>query len=74
MECEHNLSLQWEWGGHSPFHFSECLQGRGGKETFLPAGLQIKLSLCSLRVDFQEEKKNHVVTLKTTQKGYWEAS
>lgn len=55
-----------------PFHFSKCVQGRGGRRTLLPAGLQIKLGLCSLRADFQEEKKRerkHVVTLKTTRKG-----
>lgn len=42
--------------GSSPFHFSKCVQGRGGRGTLLPAGLQIKLGLCSLRVDVQEEK------------------
>lgn len=40
-----------------PFHFSKCVQERGGRGTLLPAGLQIKLGLCSLRVDFQEKKK-----------------
>lgn len=43
--------------GSSPFHFSKCVQGRGGRGTLLPAGLQIKLGLCSLRVDVQEGKK-----------------
>lgn len=70
------VSIFLKWGKHVKWNhlasmgratishlFQSILEGGKEKEHFLPAGLQIKLSLWSCEVHFQ---KYHVVTLKTT--------
>lgn len=65
-----NEIISWGGKGNSFPLRERTLQGAEGKGHFLPAGFQIKCSLCFPGVHIQK-KKNHVVTLKTTPRELW---